>query len=226
MSGFQSYCKRKLRALGYPHFHKDIENENDAFSESVWFLENRVIRHLDVDKRKHLRNYDGSYEKVTFPKYLTEIDCPEHIVTHNLRAVKLQWLLRHATAIDYQDSEKKTFREGASVMEGRPAPATSPPTFDKKRPSSASCAKKDTRSAPTLDSNLEARRRSLTQQIAKLPIGVDLKSPRMNTAAAILRMLYVEDLRSLQREVNRTLSEIQEFTANPKTDTRLGRVGY
>ena len=39
-------------------------------------------------------------------------------------------------------------------------------------------------------------------------------------------MLYVADLRKLQDAVNTTIVALQEFTANPKTDSRLGRVGH
>ena len=45
-------------------------------------------------------------------------------------------------------------------------------------------------------------------------------------AARVLRMLYVADLRKLQDAVNTTIVALQEFTANPKTDSRLGRVGH
>ena len=48
----------------------------------------------------------------------------------------------------------------------------------------------------------------------------------LDDAARVLRMLYVADLRKLQDAVNTTIVALQEFTANPKTDSRLGRVGH
>ena len=47
----------------------------------------------------------------------------------------------------------------------------------------------------------------------------------LDRACAILRMLYVADLRELQDAVNDILVEIQCFTADPKTDAALGVVG-
>ena len=43
--------------------------------------------------------------------------------------------------------------------------------------------------------------------------------------AAILRMLHIEGLHELQNAINDTITELQGLTANPKTDSRLGRVG-
>ena len=40
-----------------------------------------------------------------------------------------------------------------------------------------------------------------------------------------LRMQYVAELRRLQSHVNAVVACAQEFTANPKTDSQLGRVG-
>ncbi|KRY67783.1 Adenylate kinase isoenzyme 6 -like protein [Trichinella pseudospiralis] len=42
--------------------------------------------------------------------------------------------------------------------------------------------------------------------------------------AAIFRMLYVRKLRLLQSRINRLITVVQEMTANPKTDQRLGKV--
>ena len=47
----------------------------------------------------------------------------------------------------------------------------------------------------------------------------------LDRACAILRLLYVSDLRELQDAVNDILVEIQAFTADPKTDSSLGVVG-
>ena len=39
------------------------------------------------------------------------------------------------------------------------------------------------------------------------------------------RMLHVQRLREVQDGVNRAIVAMQEYTASPKTDARLGRVG-
>ena len=49
--------------------------------------------------------------------------------------------------------------------------------------------------------------------------------PRLVEPARVLRLLHVRQLRVLQDAVNAAIETLQEFTANPKTDAKLGRVG-
>jgi len=44
-------------------------------------------------------------------------------------------------------------------------------------------------------------------------------------SAKILRLLYLKDLRQLQTRINQLIVSVQSITANPKTDTSLGKVG-
>ena len=44
-------------------------------------------------------------------------------------------------------------------------------------------------------------------------------------AVNVLRALHVNDLRVLQSAVDALLVQMQEYTSDPKTDSRLGRVG-
>ncbi|KAH8310682.1 hypothetical protein KR044_002523, partial [Drosophila immigrans] len=41
----------------------------------------------------------------------------------------------------------------------------------------------------------------------------------------ILRLLQIQSLRQLQTQINETIVAVQSLTANPKTDTKLGKVG-
>jgi len=47
----------------------------------------------------------------------------------------------------------------------------------------------------------------------------------VDTAAKILRLLHIKELRDLQTRINETIVSVQSITANPKTDTKLGKVG-
>jgi len=47
----------------------------------------------------------------------------------------------------------------------------------------------------------------------------------VDAAAIILRVLYVSDVRSSQNQLNEIVTFLQRFTANPKTNPNLGKVG-
>jgi RLL motif-containing protein 1 len=59
----------------------------------------------------------------------------------------------------------------------------------------------------------------------KFPLGFNTGETKTNTAATMLRLLYIRDLRELQTSINDIIVAIQEFTANPRTNTVLGKVG-
>lgn len=63
---------------------------------------------------------------------------------------------------------------------------------------------------------------------AAFPSGIDLPdgAPATLTAAVnALRVLHVNDLRALQSAVDALLVAMQEHTSDPRTDSKLGRVG-
>lgn len=48
----------------------------------------------------------------------------------------------------------------------------------------------------------------------------------MDEAAKILRLLQIQSVRHVQTAVNENIVAIQEITADPKTDSKLGKVGF
>lgn len=82
--------------------------------------------------------------------------------------------------------------------------------------------------------------------------GLDIKRPNVSQAAKALRYLFIHDMRGitifyfvfyklllfvlylfhiattagLQTHINECIVAVQSLTANPKTDTKLGKVGY
>lgn len=103
----------------------------------------------------------------------------------------------------------------AARQRPRPSPGPAPP---QKRPA-AEAASSSARSAPRPRGPLAGL------SAETFPLGFETGSESLDAAARVLRMCHVRELRSLQDSVNRAIVCMQEFTANPKTDARLGRVG-
>jgi len=62
----------------------------------------------------------------------------------------------------------------------------------------------------------------------KFPLGFTTGESQTNVvvvASTILRLLYIKDLRELQTSINDLIVAVQSFTANPRTNTVLGKVG-
>jgi len=49
--------------------------------------------------------------------------------------------------------------------------------------------------------------------------------PNVRQAIRVLRCLYIEDIRQLQTSINECIVALQCITADPRTDTSIGRVG-
>lgn len=74
------------------------------------------------------------------------------------------------------------------------------------------------------EQNLENERSSIAYSLKDSPKFV-YNDPNLDEAAKILRLLQVHSTRDLQTAINETIVAVQELTANPKTDTKLGKVG-
>ncbi|XP_020282631.1 UPF0568 protein C14orf166 homolog [Pseudomyrmex gracilis] len=55
--------------------------------------------------------------------------------------------------------------------------------------------------------------------------GFNMGDKMLDNAAKGLSLLYIQDLRNLQTKINETIVAVQSITADPKTDTKLGKVG-
>lgn len=64
-----------------------------------------------------------------------------------------------------------------------------------------------------------------TLDLRKLPLGVEVSDGEVRQAVAVLRLLHGLELQQLQVNINTVINELQQLTANPQTDSRLGRVG-
>jgi len=51
------------------------------------------------------------------------------------------------------------------------------------------------------------------------PLGFQTGDNRLDAAARVLRILYINDLKDVQNEINSVLTYAQNYTADPKTST-------
>ena len=58
-----------------------------------------------------------------------------------------------------------------------------------------------------------------------LNLGFESGDKVLDKAMKVMRLLYINDLRQLQTAINSTIVRVQSVTANPKTDTTLGKIG-
>jgi RLL motif-containing protein 1 len=62
--------------------------------------------------------------------------------------------------------------------------------------------------------------------IEQMSLGFDTGDKILNEAAKVLRLLYIQDLRTLQTKINETIVDVQSLVADPRTDSKLGKTGY
>lgn len=56
--------------------------------------------------------------------------------------------------------------------------------------------------------------------------GGEVNHPELEIPIKILRLLQIQSVRQLQTGINETIVAVQNITADPKTDTKLGKVGF
>jgi RLL motif-containing protein 1 len=75
-------------------------------------------------------------------------------------------------------------------------------------------------------SQIKEQGSSVDFSIEQMPLGFDTGDKIINEAAKILRLLYIQDLRTLQTKINEAIVNVQSLVADPRTDSKLGKIGY
>ncbi len=63
-------------------------------------------------------------------------------------------------------------------------------------------------------------------QLKDFKLGFSSNDALVDQISLVIRMLYLTDYRELQNDLNALIVLGQEYTANPKTNTALGKTGY
>lgn len=80
-------------------------------------------------------------------------------------------------------------------------------------------------SKEALENKQNKKKDSKPSPVMDLPLGFETNDQILDKAAKVLRLCFIHDLRDLQTKINEIIVAVQTITANPKTDTRLGKVG-
>ncbi|XP_055317932.1 RNA transcription, translation and transport factor protein [Sitodiplosis mosellana] len=248
--------RNKLIALEHPFAEtadSSFKNDQD-FASTVLWLEDQKIRHYRIEDRDALRNIDNypewnkAFEKykndIGVPTFETRIEDLDWILSY---AVRLEYMDR---ADDFKDIT------GALVTEAKkPADpmAVSKNPFDSMDMNCEDFEQGVRRLGRMLNiahhpdhlKVLEAASRIIERKLGKSAeqntgdsdkktVAYSLKDSGkfiyndtdLDEAAKILRLLQVHSTRNLQTTINETIVNVQDLTANPKTDTKLGKVGF
>lgn len=245
--------RRKLKALEYLDWDKINANDPQHFRKLVVWLEDQKIRHYKIEDRNDLRNMNSDHWLETFNKYCDDAACPintepidrlEWLVGF---AVKLEFednykkyqpmtgsslkemnkpaepSIKSSNPLDNLDFDSAEFKNGVeAISKLLHVPRHSNHLTTLEACSKVVCKRLNTE-ALINPSSIVVKGKEFP--ILEAELGFNMGDPVLNNAAKILRLLYIQDLRILQTQINEAIVGVQNITANPKTDTKLGKVG-
>jgi len=249
-----SFVRNKLRALEYNQLDTFSLSDEKEIQKLVVWLEDVKIRFYKIEERGSLRNYNENWIKELY-KYLQNLKCPRKYseqLNQKEKLIVLDWLLNHAISLQYKDNSAQynsnaeflRKQSGSSKLEDETIYDS--PEFKAEIESLSKTLQIPQHSdhRVVLKTILEIVEKKFSEEKIKealqnkdktktsnelspeiFPLGFDTGDPQVNECATVLRLLYIEDQKVLQTKINELLVEIQNYTANPKTDTSLGKIG-
>ncbi|XP_063823586.1 RNA transcription, translation and transport factor protein [Ostrinia nubilalis] len=220
--------KLKLSALGHPTPDSfNCEDEKEYRSVVLW-LEDQKIRHYKIEEREGLRNIDADSWTDAYNSYQKDLVSPASEGTLN---EQLNWLLSYAVRLEYADNVEKY--KDAKVEETKktaPNVVSSNPLDNLDFSSPAFKAGVERVSAlagvgPHPDPKMRLAALAKILKTAPHPDPPKTEANMIQRPSDVLTLLFVQDLRDLQTKINEALVAVQNVTADPRTDTKLGKVG-
>ncbi|XP_068894364.1 RNA transcription, translation and transport factor protein [Tenebrio molitor] len=242
--------KRLLSALEYPQCDSVNINDVTTFRKIVVWLEQNKIQKASPNVQNGLKNIASGDWPNNFVKYKEELGCPNLQTPQE----QLQWLLGFAVQIETHNKSDLYVKHAVENLQSTNVPSVvAENPLDKLNFQSKEFAEGITNVAKLLNITphpdplitLKAVAKMVTTRLSPqaqanpseviikgtpfpfqdADLGFDLNDPVLNQAAKVLRILYIQDLRDLQTRANELIVAVQNVTANPKTDTKLGKVG-
>ena len=233
--------RKLLASLDYPYLNSGIDiSDRVVMIRLVTWLEDRKIRELEIDDRDNLRIDNGNWD-LTFTSYLEMLSCPFNWPIENIDCVF--WLISYAVSLDYDDNitNKMAVRDENSISDQSKLSIEKiellGSTLNLRRGANESLTNFVKRihqvvkfyisdeSIENFKNNYETPPNTFVNQVNDLKLSFDTKDDIVNKVALVLRMLYLEDFRELQNDVNCLIVLGQEYTANPRVNASLGKVG-
>ncbi|XP_046441915.1 RNA transcription, translation and transport factor protein-like [Daphnia pulex] len=239
--------KRKLQALGFPNPDTLNTADEKQFRSTIVWLEDQKVRRYKIEDRESLRNTTAEQWNQAFEQYLKDLDCP---FANGSRPEIVDWLLglavqfefnekpesytsspkiqqqtsQQSNPLDNLDFESEDFKVGVVELANLLQVPRHP---DHLMTLEGICnVIQEKLSQDALKEALKTKNPGNPVQFENISFGLDIKSPNVSSAANVLRYLFIHDLRDLQTKINECLVCVQALTANPKTDTKLGKVGF
>nr|XP_022913099.1 UPF0568 protein C14orf166 homolog [Onthophagus taurus] len=238
---------RKLTALQYPNLENINIQDEGVYRNIVVWLEGNRVKKCDQSLSDQLGDTTSSNWNDFYLTYLKSLNCPENIN----KEAQIDWLAGYTIKSSYQ-KEKNKFNSIESTKKSTTPNVVTDNPLDKLDFSCQEFYDGVTNLAKVLKVTphpdhyvtLEACRKVVESHFIneKNPgkdcgnkgtpfpyhntdLGFDLGDVGLNQAAKVLRLIYIQDLRNLQTKGNEVIVSVQNITANPKTDTKLGKVG-
>ncbi|XP_066593949.1 RNA transcription, translation and transport factor protein isoform X2 [Prorops nasuta] len=233
-----------------PLLSSSMEQNMQHFRKVVLWLEDQKIRNYKIEERSGLRDVTSEEWPISFNKYCEDLKCPE---TSPLD--KLEWLINLAVRLEFEDNFEKYQicpQTKEKLLQEVPVVKSSNPLDNLDFHSSAFKGGTDTIAKllnipghpdhlvtlhaccklvhKRLNPSVIANPNSIIVKGKPFPIfevdsGTNVGDKVLANAVKCLSLLYIQDLRDLQTKINEAIVNVQSITANPKTDTRLGKVG-
>lgn len=224
----REWIARMLSALEYP-FELEVSDPS-SLARLVSWVEDRKVRQWEIADRGVLRVADSSWDGA-FGRYLRDLECPVAWPKDPLDC--LGFLLRQAVECEFEDDEERAASDAERACNERDDEALCAEEaralcdavgLDRSRYKDADEVLLALQAAAAKVRDDDSPEE---QPLAddRYPLGFTTGDRRSDDIARSLRLIYLLDLRRLQDAINDILIKAQNFVANPKTNSNLGKVG-